>query len=103
PSTLDSARAGIRDLSFADVAVHISNRHLQRISSGTASAAFDLHAIRRDLLHPDLGEVSHHIWRYVSMRVVKLVHQLLLASARRNFAAGAGNLGHDKAAIRLYV
>ena len=93
------ARAGIRHLAFADIAIDIANRDLQQAGGRRAASAADPHPIVAQVLHLYLAEIGHHVGLQVALRIVDFVQQLLLAGRGADPPAGRRHLADDDLAV----
>ena len=97
--TGDSSGASVGDLSLADPTVVKSHRDLKVIWLTPTGASCGTNAVMPEIfdLHP--GKVRDDIWRYVTGRVLNLIHQLLDTSGAGETSSGTVYLGEGGAAV----
>ena len=99
----DGVDAGVRHLSFADVPVVVTDRHLVRRGPGLGLRSVERHAIGFHLHELEVRDVEHAIRRDVFRRVVQFVEQLLFAGGEVDAAAGIFELADPEAPVCGHV
>ncbi len=97
------ARPGVADGGLGQQPAVEGHGDLELLGAGRAARARHAHAVRAVGGKAGGGEVGHHVGREVARGIVDLVEKLLLHRLQGHAAAGAGQLGDDRAAVRAHL